>query len=117
MDEENLLSIIRERPDGILQNELWKTAGIDSRKCSRFIKRLLDKNLITRETAVSMGSRTYLVRATEGVPFKTGALNPNLKYLIANGQFSPCVGCRIECEPEYCDYLTEWIANLLAEEH
>jgi len=115
MDKESLLSIIRERTDGILQNELWKVAGIDSRKCSRLIKRLLDKDLITRETAVSMGSRTYLVRVVEG-PFESGALRGDLKYLIANGQFSPCVGCRIECEPEYCEYLTEWIANLLAEE-
>ncbi|MHC1571200.1 MAG: Lrp/AsnC family transcriptional regulator [Methanosarcinales archaeon] len=116
MDENSLLEIIQEREDGILQNELWRVAGIDSRKCSRLVKRLLDKNLVTREAAVSRGSRTYLLRARKGVSFEVESLNPDLKYLIANGEFSPCVGCRRECDPRYCEDLTEWIANLLAEE-
>lgn len=117
MDENTILEIIRSRRDGILQNELWKTAGIDSRKCSRIVKKLLDRGLITRESAVSNGSRTYLIKAVDGrrVERRKPEDDPR-RYLIANGMFSVCTGCTLECEPEYCELLTEWIYNLLAEE-
>jgi DNA-binding MarR family transcriptional regulator len=115
MDDDTLLNIIKSRENGILQNELWKIAGIDSRKCSRIVKRLLDKNLITREVAVSNGSRTYLIKTVEeAAPEKSK--KESLQYLISNGLFSVCAGCRLECEPEYCELLTEWIFNLLEEE-
>jgi DNA-binding MarR family transcriptional regulator len=115
MDEDAILDIIKSRKDGILQNALWKVAGIDSRKCSRIVKKLLDKNLITRESAVSGGSRTYLIKVVEEVvPEKLW--EDSRRYLISNGLFSVCTGCTLECAPEYCEFLTEWIFNLLAEE-
>ena len=112
---DTLLDVIKTRKDGILQNELWKVVGIDSPKCSRLVKRLLKKNLITREKVIAKGSRTFLIRSIEEGMLGT-VKKESLIYLIANGHFSPCTGCRLECEPEYCKYLTDWIDDLLAEE-
>jgi hypothetical protein len=60
--EKNALEIISSE-DGVYQNELWKQLSIDSRKCSRIVKSLLDKKLINREQAVSNGARTYLLKS------------------------------------------------------
>ena len=115
MNEDTLLDVIKTRKNGILQNELWKLVGIDSPKCSRLVKRLLKKNLITREKVIAKGSRTFLIRSVEeGIP--ETAKKESLVYLIADGHFSPCTGCTLECEPEYCKRLTDWIDSLLAEE-
>ena len=59
LQKEALRIIISE--NSIFQNQLWKRLNIDSRKCSRVIKSLLDKNLIRREIATSNGARTYLL--------------------------------------------------------
>lgn len=56
--EQKIISTIIEN-DGCFQNQLWKDLDIDSRKCSRIVKRLADKDLITKEHAVSNGARTY----------------------------------------------------------
>lgn len=61
LEENTLKTIISEK--GIFQNQLWKQLNIDSRKCSRIVKSLLDKNLIKREEAVSNGARTYLLKS------------------------------------------------------
>lgn len=106
MDPEELaLKIIREQPEGIYQNQLWKEMEIDSRKCSRIVSKLLKKGLIIRESAVSKGSKTYLLKSAEEP-------TPSYERLLAGGMFSPCAGCRLPCEPEYCEHLTEWIMKI-----
>lgn len=69
LDESNLssfelqaMNIITEN-DSYFQNDLWRSLNVDSRKCSRIIQSLLDKDLIVRETAVSNGTRTFRLRA------------------------------------------------------
>ena len=37
--EEEGLKLIQSRPEGVLQSELWKELGVDSRKCSRIVKK------------------------------------------------------------------------------
>ncbi|MBQ3620539.1 MAG: winged helix-turn-helix transcriptional regulator, partial [Methanosarcinaceae archaeon] len=61
--EEAVLNLIKGNPLGYCQNALWKELDIDSRKCSRIVKKLLDAGLITRENTVVSGSRTYLLKA------------------------------------------------------
>jgi len=61
--EEEAYDIIKKHTEGVFQNVIWKELQIDSRKCSRIIKKLLDKDLIIREVGVSNGARTYLLRA------------------------------------------------------
>jgi len=107
--EEEAYNIIRRHKDGVFQNVIWKELDIDSRKCSRIIKKLLDKDLIVREVGVSNGARTYLLKAKEEVKEK-------YDLLLAGEMFSACTGCTFDCEPEYCGKLSEWIGNLIAEE-
>ena len=107
--EEEAYNIIRRHKDGVFQNVIWKELDIDSRKCSRIIKKLLDKDLIIREVGVSNGARTYLLKAKEEVKEK-------YDLLLSGEMFSSCTGCTYDCEPEYCGRLSEWIGNLMAEE-
>ncbi|MDK2891842.1 Lrp/AsnC family transcriptional regulator [Methanohalophilus sp.] len=103
--EEDTLDLIKKNKDGIYQNALWKELDIDSRKCSRIVAKLLKEGKITREKATVNGSNTYLIRATS--PEKK-----NFKLLLAGNMFSPCTGCRLACQPESCEALTEWILHL-----
>lgn len=106
--EEEAYNIIRKHKDGVFQNVIWKELDIDSRKCSRIIKKLLDKDLIIREVGVSNGARTYLLKAKEEEKEK-------YDLLLAGALFSACTGCTGNCEPEYCGKLSEWIENLMEE--
>jgi DNA-binding MarR family transcriptional regulator len=106
--EEEAYSIIKRHKEGVFQNLIWKELNIDSRKCSRIIKKLLDKDLIVREVGVSNGARTYLLKAKEEVKEK-------YDLLLAGNLFSACTGCTGDCQPEYCGRLSEWIENLIQE--
>jgi DNA-binding MarR family transcriptional regulator len=107
--EEEAYDIIKKHTEGVFQNVIWKELQIDSRKCSRIIKKLLDKDLIIREVGVSNGARTYLLRAKEEIKEK-------YDLLLAGDLFSACTGCTCDCEPEYCGRLSEWIGKLMEEE-
>jgi DNA-binding MarR family transcriptional regulator len=107
--EEEAYDIIKKHTEGVFQNIIWKELQIDSRKCSRIIKKLLDKDLIIREVGVSNGARTYLLRAKEEIKEK-------YDLLLAGEMFSACTGCSCDCEPEYCGRLSEWIGKLMEEE-
>lgn len=105
--EDEVLKLIKLNKDGITQNLIWKELNIDSRKCSRIIKKFLDSDIITREDAFSSSSKTYLIK------FKNSEKEiSNFELLIANKTFSPCTGCIGSCMPEYCTALTKWIINL-----
>lgn len=104
--EEEVLNLIKKNSNGITQNLIWKELNIDSRKCSRIIKKLMDLNLIIREDAFSGGSKTYLIK------YNNKNKNNNFSLLMANDMFSPCTGCNESCMPEYCQQLTKWIINL-----
>jgi DNA-binding MarR family transcriptional regulator len=107
--EEEAYNIIKRHKEGVFQNVIWKELDIDSRKCSRIIKKLLDKDLIIREIGVSNGARTYLLKAKEEVKEK-------YDLLLSGSLFSACTGCTGDCQPEYCGRLSEWIDNLIQEE-
>jgi DNA-binding MarR family transcriptional regulator len=107
--EEEAYDIIKKHTEGVFQNIIWKELQIDSRKCSRIIKKLLDKDLIIREVGISNGARTYLLRAKEEIKEK-------YDLLLAGEMFSACTGCSCDCEPEYCGRLSEWIGKLMEDE-
>lgn len=104
---EEALEYIRSNPDGVLQSDLWKALGIDSRKCSRIVAKLLKDGLITREEELADGVRTYRLRAVER-PECTDRFTP----LMASDIFDPCAGCTDECVPERCPKLSEWLFAL-----
>ena len=56
--ESETISIIIQN-DGILQSQLWRELDIDSRKCSRIVTSLFNKGLISKDSDVYNGARTY----------------------------------------------------------
>lgn len=105
--EEEALGVIQSHREGVLQSDLWKLLDIDSRKCSRIVKRLLDAGLIERIEFRSDGIKTYLLRA------KKRAVDPSL--ILAGEEVLPCIGCDRECDPEVCTILLDWIYQLALE--
>lgn len=62
--EKKVYEAILEAGDtGIMQRDLWKKVGVDSRMGMRILRRLERQGLITREEIVYKGRRSYLVRA------------------------------------------------------
>jgi uncharacterized membrane protein len=103
------LRLIQSKPEGILQSELWKELGVDSRKCSRIVKRLEDSGLIERVDFKKEGIKTYLLRA------KQQPVNP--ADLLAGDELIPCIGCELECVVEECHPLMDWMYQLAIVEH
>ncbi|HEY3274010.1 MAG TPA: transcription factor TFIIIC [Methanocella sp.] len=112
--EEKALALIKSRPRGVLQSELWKDLEIDSRKCSRVVAKLEAEGKVKRTWETVSGTRTYRLSYVE-----TKKEAPKKEYrfdlIMAEEQVAPCVGCTYECEPDYCPDLGEWI-ELLAKE-
>ena len=106
--EEKILKLIKSKKNGLLQNELWKTAKIDSSKCSRIVAKLEKDGLITREQNSSKGTKTFLIRSV----IKKEEKAKNFKLLLSKEVFSPCTGCSLECVPENCMPLSEWVHGL-----
>jgi Lrp/AsnC family leucine-responsive transcriptional regulator len=103
------LKLIQSRPEGILQSELWKELGVDSRKCSRIVKKLEESGLINREDFKKDGIKTYLLRA------KKQPVNPG--DLLAGDELIPCIACELECLVEECHPLMDWMYQLAIVEH
>ena len=82
---EEAFRFIQSHPEGVLQSELWKLLEIDSRKCSRVVKKLVDTELVERVEFKRDGVKTFLLKA------KKRAVNPSL--LLAGGDLIPCVAC------------------------
>jgi Lrp/AsnC family leucine-responsive transcriptional regulator len=103
------LKLIQSKPEGILQSELWKELGVDSRKCSRIVKKLEESGLIDRVDFKKDGIKTYLLRA------KQQPVNP--ADLLAGEELIPCIGCELECVVEECHPLMDWMYQLAIVEH
>ncbi|MDD1705375.1 MAG: winged helix-turn-helix transcriptional regulator [Methanoregula sp.] len=107
--EEEGLKLIQSKPEGVLQSELWKVLGVDSRKCSRIVKKLEECGLIERVEFRKEGIRTYLLKA------KRQPVNPC--DLLAGEELIPCIGCELECIVEECHPLMDWMYQLAIIEH
>jgi DNA-binding Lrp family transcriptional regulator len=105
---EEALKVIQSHPEGVTQSDLWKLLEIDSRKCSRVVKRLTDEGLVDRIEVRHDGVKTYLLKATRRT------INPAL--LMARDELAPCVGCEEDCIVESCPYLMDWMYLLALEE-
>jgi Lrp/AsnC family leucine-responsive transcriptional regulator len=111
MTEEDMLELIRSYEKGILQSDLRKTMEIDSKKCSRFVSKLMKKHLIRREPELADGRNTFRLYSLEFA----GPANKH-KKLLAKGMFSPCTGCTLDCFPEICYLLNDWVYAIIEEE-
>lgn len=110
-DEEEMLELVRSRRQGILQSEIRKSMGIDSKKCSRIVNKLMKKHLVRREPELADGRNTFRLYSIEF----TGPAEKH-KKLLAAGVFSPCTGCSLECFPETCYLLNDWVYAIIEEE-
>ena len=99
------LELILDRR-GIHQSELWKELNISSRKGSRVVNTLIERNLVRRTKTVYKGNTTYYVMP------RTADLDFSL--LMAGDMLSPFVG-EEEVNPQ-SDAFSQWIMNLVYEE-
>jgi len=110
-EEKEMVELISSHSEGILQSDVRKTLGIDSKKCSRVINKLMKKHLVRREPELAAGRNTFRLFSME---FKEpGEIH---KKLLAGSVFSPCTGCSLECFPETCYLLNDWVYLIIAEE-
>jgi Lrp/AsnC family transcriptional regulator, leucine-responsive regulatory protein len=107
--DDEALDLIRSKPEGVLQSELWKLLKVDSRKCSRIVKKLEESGLIDRVEYKKDGIKTYLLRC------KQMPVNP--ADLIAGDELIPCVACDLECIVDQCHPLMDWMYQLAIVEH
>ncbi len=106
--EDDALAVIRAHPNGVLQSELWKELGVDSRKCSRLVKKLLDDGRVERLEYRRDGIKTYILRASR--------TPPNSSLLLAGDELVPCIACDLECLVEECPALMDWMYQLAIDE-
>jgi len=108
--DEKTFAYLKGHPKGVLQSDLWKAIEVDSRTCSRILKKLEDAGLIAREETKKDGTRTYLIT----VVHTSQAVDPNL--LMAGDFIVPCVACDDECTVEHCKKLEDWVYELVFDE-
>ncbi|RQD79798.1 MAG: Lrp/AsnC family transcriptional regulator [Methanocalculus sp. MSAO_Arc2] len=102
---DDALRMIQSRSEGILQSELWKLLNVDSRKCSRIVKRLVDSGVVERQVYRKDGIKTFLLKST-----KKQVIDPDL--LMGGEHLVPCIGCERECIVESCELLLDWMYEL-----
>lgn len=101
---EDALKVIQSHPAGVLQSELWKILEVDSRKCSRLVKKLLDEGMIERVEFRKDGIKTFVLKASRR------PVEPVL--ILAGEELIPCIGCDQECHVEECARLLDWMYQL-----
>jgi DNA-binding Lrp family transcriptional regulator len=106
---EKALRIIQSSREGVLQSELWKLLRVDSRKCSRIVKKLLESGLIERIEFKGDGIKTFTLRAVKR------SVRPAL--ILAGGEIIPCICCDRECVVNSCNLLLDWMYQLAIGEH
>jgi DNA-binding MarR family transcriptional regulator len=104
-DERRGLELVRET-GGIHQSNFWKELDISSRKGSRIVDALSEKDLIQREETVYDGHNTYYLTPA--------ARDLDFPLLMAGDMLSPFVGDE-EVNP-HSDAFSQWVMNLAYEE-
>jgi len=116
--EQKAIELIERAGDrGVLQSELWKKLGINSREGSRVVAKLQRRGLIKREPAVFQGKRTFrIVSAKRQMPKVTVTIDsvkgipcfscPDIERCGVGQPISP-----VTC-PKLNKYLMEEIAKL-----
>jgi len=116
--EERVLEIIREstkKSGGIVQSELWRILGIDSREGSKLIARLMRKGLLMREAITYKGKKTYILRYADNTRAPV-SVSVNLNPVVE----VPCFACKQinRCsiggyyDPTRCPLLTRYLLSM-----
>jgi hypothetical protein len=99
------LELVRQT-GGIHQSDFWKELDVSSRKGSRIVESLVEKELVDREETVYNGHNTYYISPT--------ARDLDFTLLMAGDMLSPFIG-EEEIDPN-SDAFSQWIMNLAYEE-
>lgn len=113
-----MLEIIKDstkKSGGIVQSELWRILGIDSREGSKLIARLMRKGLLTREAVTHKGKKTYVLRYADSTRAPV-SISINLNPIVE----VPCFACKQinRCsiggyyDPTRCSLLTRYLLSL-----
>lgn len=110
--ERRILEAVKDAGEkGVLQRELWKILGIDSRNGARIVRRLEQQGYLTREAVMYKGRKTYIVRITKKV-LTPIVVDPVLKSI-------PCFTCEYlekcgegaEINPIKCEKINKWLSE------
>lgn len=109
--ERQILDIVKSAGDkGVLQRDIWNMVKIDSRRGIKIIKRLERYGLITRESYIYKGRKTYILRPTSKV-FKEITLPVFLDSI-------PCFFCPLvlkcssgDISTSQCQELDRWLES------
>jgi len=104
-DEHAGLELVRQT-GGIHQSDFWKELDVSSRKGSRIVETLVEKELVNREETVYSGHNTYFITPT--------ARDLDFRLLMAGDMLSPFIG-EEEIDPN-SDAFSQWIMNLAYQE-
>ncbi len=107
--EKKIIELVREAgEEGIIQRELWKIIGLDSRRGVRIIRRLEQQGIISRSEIIYKGRKTYILRPS--IMMKAKTVIPDYLDDI------PCIFCPDlprcasgERSVTSCPRLNEWI--------
>ncbi|MHA1315641.1 MAG: helix-turn-helix transcriptional regulator [Candidatus Helarchaeota archaeon] len=112
--ERNALELVKQAgPKGILQSELWRHLGLNSREGSRVALRLEKKGMVRRNKELNGGRWTYRLYPLESEILDSDRLHWDTLGdcpCFVCGSLSSC-GARQLITPNKCDNLSEWIIN------
>jgi len=111
--EKEAIELIKSN-NGILQSDLWKMLGLDSREGSRIVLRLAKKGLIRRKEVIVNGRRTYKLYLANNES-RGAHIVVNLSSILD----IPCTVCPYinQCGPENfyspakCQLIDEWVTK------
>jgi len=111
--EKEAIELIKAN-NGILQSDLWKQLGLDSREGSRIVLRLAKKGLIRRKQVIINGRRTYRLYLAE-----TETVETTIVVDLSSILDVPCTVCPYlsQCQvggfysPTTCPLIDEWVSN------
>ena len=110
--EKDALDLIKNTRGGLLQSDLWKKLGLDSREGSRLVLRLTKRGIIRREQVSVNGRRTYKLFLIEDSR-PTAKLEVNVGSILD----LPCITCPYidQCgpgnfyDPATCPLMENWV--------
>lgn len=107
--EKEIIDIVRKAgEEGVVQRELWKKIGLDSRRGIKIIRRLEQQGIISRKEIIYKGRKTYILKPA--TMMKARIVIPGFLDDI------PCMFCpelpRCESNLESaltCEVINKWI--------
>ena len=115
--ENKALDIIKNNK-GILQSDLWKMLGLDSREGSRVVLRLVKKGLVKRRPVIINGRKTYRLYPVEITEMASIIID------LVSILDIPCTVCPYidQCgpgnyyDPASCTLMSEWLRRTAIKE-